>query len=350
MRKILPVFLLIILAIIGQDLFARGGGKIVGQVFDAETGEPLAGSNIIIEGTLLGAATDEEGYFIILDVPAGTYDVSAVMIGYVKDMRQGVKVISTLTVKLEFSVKSQVLNASETITVEAYKIPLVQKDLTYKVQAVTSEEVGRLPVTTLTDVITQQAGITRNINTTSISSLPVFGQFATVPTDGLHFRGGRENETLYLIDGINVTDGLWGGYSIDPLSEYAISSMETFTGTFVSRYGDAMSGVMNISTYNQIDVKPKFRVKGFTDNFGIDEVSHNTYSYDLFASTAIPFIDNLGLVVSHRMFSTDGYIYGSIYPEYINSEGADKSGEPEEVAMQYLDTWRILFQGKSGTI
>jgi len=338
MRKILPVFLLIILAILGQDLFARGGGKIVGQVFDAETGDPLAGCNIIIEGTLLGAATDEEGYFIILDVPAGTYDVSALMIGYVKDMRQGVKVVSTLTVKLDFSVKTQVLNSTEAITVEAYKVPLVQKDLTYTVQAVTNDEVGRLPITNLTDVVTQQAGITRNITTTSISSLPVFGQFATAPTDGLHFRGGRENETLYLIDGMNVTDGLWGGYNLDPISEHAVSSMETFTGTFMSRYGDAMSGVMNISTYNQIDLKPKFRVKAFTDNLGIDEASHNTYSYDLFASTAIPFINNLGLVVSHRMFSTDGYIFGYIYPEYINSESVDKSGNPEEVAMQYTDT------------
>ena len=143
MRNILPLCLLIILGIIGQDAFARGGGKIVGQVNDSETGEPLVGCNILIEGTLLGAATDEEGYFMVLDVPPGTYDVSAVMIGYVKDMKKDVKVVSTLTVKLAFSVQSQVLNTSETITVEAYKIPLVQKDLTYKVQAATSDRGGR---------------------------------------------------------------------------------------------------------------------------------------------------------------------------------------------------------------
>ena len=336
MKKIIFVLPLLIL-ISWQGLLALGGGKIVGQVNDGDSGEPLAGCNIIVEGTLLGAATDEEGYFMILDVPPGTYDVSAMMVGYVTDVKQNVKIVSSLTVTLEFNPRQEILTG-ETITVEDYRVPLVQKDLTYKVQAVTAEEVGRIPITTIGDIVAQQAGITRKINTTSISSLPVFGQFATVPTDGWHFRGGRENETMYMLDGINVTDGLWGGYSVEPIGEYSLSSMEIFTGTFMAQYGDAMSGVFNMGMYDQIDIKPKFRVKGFTDNFGVDEVSHNTYSYELFASAALPFVKNLGLIVSHRMFSTDGYIMGYLYPEYINSEGQDKTGDPEEVPMQYMDT------------
>ncbi len=336
MNRIIPV-LLLVFVISCQSLFAVGGGKIVGQVRDDDTGEALAGCNIIVEGTLLGAASDEDGYFMILDVPPGTYDVSAIMVGYVKDVKQAVKIVSSLTVTLEFNPRQEILTG-ETITVEEYKVPLVQKDLTYKVQAVTSEELGRIPITTIGDVIAQQAGITRKINTTTISSLPVFGQFATVPTDGWHFRGGRENETVYLLDGINVTDALWGGYSVEPIGEYSMSSMEIFTGTFMARYGDAMSGVFNMGMYDQVDIKPKFRVKAFTDNFGVDNVSHNTYSYELFGSAALPFVDNLGLIVSHRMFTTDGYIMGYLYPEYINSEGRDLSADPEEVPMQYLDT------------
>jgi hypothetical protein len=38
-------------------------GKIAGIVTDAETGEPLPGANVLIEGTALGAATNADGYF-----------------------------------------------------------------------------------------------------------------------------------------------------------------------------------------------------------------------------------------------------------------------------------------------
>ena len=320
-----------------QSIYAQSGGKIVGQVFDAESGEPLAGCNILVEGTALGAATDVDGYFYILNVPPGIYDVTALMIGYAKDVRQNVKVISNLTIRLEFSPKTEVLTG-ETITIEAFKTPLVQKDLTYKIQAVTSEEISRIPITTLNDLLAQQAGITRQIFTSPINSLPVFGQFASIPTDGLHFRGGRVNEVLYLFDGINVSDALWGGYSISPIGEFSINSIETFSGTFGPQYGDAMSGVINIASYDQFDLAPKVMVKGFTDNHGIDAASHNTNAAEVFVSSALPFANNLGIIASHRTYTTDGYINGYIYPEYVNSEGTDKSGTPKEVPMQYSDT------------
>ncbi len=336
MKRIL-LFIVFILLPGAESLLAQSGGKIVGQVFDAETGEVLVGCNILVKGTSLGAATDKDGYFYVLNVPPGIYDVSAVMIGYAEDVRQGVKIVSNLTVRLEFRPRPELL-VGEAITVEAFRNPLVQKDLTYKIQAVTSDEISRIPITTINDLLVQQAGITRQINTSPISSLPVFGQFATIPTDGLHFRGGRENETLYLFDGINVSDALWGGYSIDPIGEFTISSLETFSGTFEPRYGDAMSGVVNIASYDKIDITPRFKVKMFTDNHGIDAASQNTNSGEVFLSGTLPSVKNVGFIVSHRSYSTDGYINGYIYPEYVNSEGTDKSGKPKIVPMQYSDT------------
>jgi outer membrane receptor protein involved in Fe transport len=348
--KNLGIFIIIIFLSAGSVLVAQTGGKIVGQVSDAETGELVPGCNILIEGTLLGAATDEEGYFYVLNIPPGTYDVSAVMVGYVKDVLQNVKVVSNLTLELEFELKSEILSG-ETITVEAFRTPLVQKDLTYKIQAVTSEEIARIPMTTINDILVQQAGITRQILTSPVNSLPVFGQFASIPSDGLHFRGGRDNETLILLDGIKVNDGLWGGYNIEQLGEFSLSSLEFLSGTFGPQYGDAMSGVISISSYDQIDFKPKIKFKAFSDQHGIDEESHNSYSYEAFLSSSLPFANNIGIIAAHRSYSTDGYINGYIYPEYVNSEGTDRSGTPKEVPMQYLDTQfsfgKLLWQASS---
>ena len=62
--------------------FAQTTGKIAGVVNDAETGEPLAGANVLIEGTLLGASVDKEGTFFIINIPPGSYTVSIEMLGY----------------------------------------------------------------------------------------------------------------------------------------------------------------------------------------------------------------------------------------------------------------------------
>ena len=319
------------------NLTAQSGGKIVGVVTEASTGQPLIGCSIFIENLKIGDATDVDGNYLILNISPGTYNIKAQMLGYNTQVIEGVKVSSGLTVNLDIQMSSEAVEIEE-VQVTSYKIPPVQKDLTSKIQGRTQEEISQIPITSVKDILVQEAGITRQINIQPVSSLPVFGQFATVPSDGLHFRGGRENEASYLLDGIDVGDALWGDFNIDQMGELLISSMETFTGTFAPQYGEAMSGVVKISSLNQISTKPKFSFKSFTDKLGRDATSNNTYDYELVVSSALPFYDNLGIIFSHRTFSTDGYINGYIYPEFVNSEGTDKSGTPEVVPMQYNDT------------
>lgn len=57
-------------------------GTVSGTVKD-ESGKPLAGANIMVQGTSLGSASDEGGGYTIADVPAGSQTVVATYIGYV---------------------------------------------------------------------------------------------------------------------------------------------------------------------------------------------------------------------------------------------------------------------------
>ena len=57
-------------------------GTITGQVIDSATRQPLAGVNVVVEGTRLGAVTRDDGTFTIVGVPAGTHTVRARRIGY----------------------------------------------------------------------------------------------------------------------------------------------------------------------------------------------------------------------------------------------------------------------------
>jgi len=57
-------------------------GTITGQVIDSATRQPLAGVNVVVEGTRLGAVTRDDGSFTIAGVPAGTHTVRTRRIGY----------------------------------------------------------------------------------------------------------------------------------------------------------------------------------------------------------------------------------------------------------------------------
>ncbi|MCB0314181.1 MAG: carboxypeptidase-like regulatory domain-containing protein, partial [Calditrichaeota bacterium] len=57
-------------------------GKIAGRISDAKTGESLIGVNLQLEGTALGSSTDVDGYFVILNVPPGLYNLNISYIGY----------------------------------------------------------------------------------------------------------------------------------------------------------------------------------------------------------------------------------------------------------------------------
>ena len=67
-------------------------GKVSGKVTDSITGNPLAGVNVFLDNTPYGAATDEFGEYIILNVPPGDYTLRATYIGYASYRVQNMRV------------------------------------------------------------------------------------------------------------------------------------------------------------------------------------------------------------------------------------------------------------------
>jgi hypothetical protein len=71
MKRILPLLFMILFC--GYGIVVSGTtGKISGQVMDARTGEPLPGVNIVITQTAIGAATNLDGFYYIINIPPGT--------------------------------------------------------------------------------------------------------------------------------------------------------------------------------------------------------------------------------------------------------------------------------------
>ncbi len=100
------------------NTFAQETGKIQGTVEDAETGQPLPGVNVYLVGTELGAATDAEGRYFIINIPVGTYDITASMIGYAQLTKTDVLVQIDRTSNVNFSLTTSAIEG-EQVTVVA---------------------------------------------------------------------------------------------------------------------------------------------------------------------------------------------------------------------------------------
>ncbi len=125
-------------------------GKIRGKVVDNQTKEALIGANIVVMGTSLGASTDAEGEFIILNLEPGTYTVKASYVGYQSVSKSNIVVSINLTTQVDFELPQSSILA-QTVEIVA-EMPLINKSATNTVAIVTSDVLQRMPVRNVTQV------------------------------------------------------------------------------------------------------------------------------------------------------------------------------------------------------
>jgi outer membrane receptor protein involved in Fe transport len=296
----LGLVILICLAL-GTSSMAGTTGKIAGTVTDAANGRPLPGVNILVEGTTLGASTDLNGRYFILNVPAGVYTLRAEMIGYSPVRQTETQVNSDLTSNANFSLQETILDVADVITVVAER-PLVRMDVTSSSDITTAKQIAEMPVEEIDDILKTQAAVTTDI----------YGH--------THMRGGRKEEVAYMVDGILVKNPYSGQMDNLTINSSAIEEMVAVSGTFNAEYGNAMSGIVNIVTKGG-GQKLSGRLSGYTG----DQVSNNT---DIFPDIddiepfnirnlqgnlggPIPLLGNrITFFLSGQYDDTDGYLYG----------------------------------------
>jgi outer membrane receptor protein involved in Fe transport len=197
-------------------------GKIAGVVRDSTTAQLLPGVNIIVEGTQMGAATDANGEYFIINIPPGSYNIAASYIGYATKTITDVLVIIDRTTHLDFDLKTKALEGEE-VTISAYRLDVLEPDLTATRQTYDVGEIEILPgITDVGDIINLQADV-----------------------DGGHFRGGRSGEAIYLIGGAEITNPLTRSRTFDPIT-IGLEQVEVYTSGFSAEYGNVQSGVINI--------------------------------------------------------------------------------------------------------
>jgi outer membrane receptor protein involved in Fe transport len=202
----------------GGPVRAGTTGKLTGTVLDAKR-QPLAGANVALPEARTGAVSDAAGRFVVFNVPAGTYTVKVNLLGYTPTTLTGVSIPADRTTTLDVVLQEQAVQLQE-VVVSAQR-PVVELGLTSNVATVTRSEIEVLPVQDLQDIVNLQAGV----------------------VDG-HFRGGREGEVQYQVDGLTVNNPFDNASSIR-LDRSILEEVQVISGTFDAEYGQAMSGVVN---------------------------------------------------------------------------------------------------------
>jgi outer membrane receptor for ferrienterochelin and colicin len=227
--RLVRLALMAVALVVGaRGLWAQGTtGKIEGSVNDPN-GQPVAGAQVLILGTSLGATTNDAGYYFINNVPAGVYTLRAQFIGFSPNEVRNVRVLADQTITVNFDIRRALELGA--ITVTEQQNPIVPRDQVATKSIVTGQLINDMPVDNIRDVLSLQAGVVES------------GKGA-----GLSIRGGRPGEAAVYVDGALVRSQFSGG-ARGTVGTNAVEEASITTGAIGAEFGEAQSGVISLVT------------------------------------------------------------------------------------------------------
>lgn len=243
MKPKLLVLTLVLFCVGVSYVWAATTGAISGAITDTETNEPVIGATVLVVGTNLGASTDRDGRYSILNVPAGvSYTLRISSVGYATLEVSNVDVSADLATYQDQSLSSKATDIGTTIRVVA-ETPMVIPDRVTSVQIIKAAEIQALPTRGFADIVGIQTGVVASVQTFRGGRS---GREATNSPE-LYIRGGRPSEVAFYVDGYSQQDPLTGASTAN-ISNNAIQEVTVTSGGFPVEYGNVMSGIVNVIT------------------------------------------------------------------------------------------------------
>lgn len=231
-------------------LAAQETGIIQGTVTDAETARPVAGAQVQVVGTGLGATTNANGDFLLRNVPPGERTVRVTFIGY-QTAEEPVTVRAGATSTVEISVIHTAIGLDE-IVVTGTAGQARRREVGNSIVQIDAAEIEAKPINDVSDILQGSAS--------GVTVLQNSGQVGV--GSSIRLRGNNSvsqgNNPLIYVDGVRIHEGGFaysdeGGQSLGALSDINpndIERIEVVKGPAATTlYGtEAAGGVIQIFT------------------------------------------------------------------------------------------------------
>lgn len=231
-KNITSFIIFFALILISSTVYSQSTGSINGDVTDMKDKAPLIGATVKIVGSNMGAITDDNGAFTILNVDVGTYTIEASYMGYETKRVSGVKVSVDQRAKVNFELGVTTELKTDVIVIEAERKGI---DVDQSGRLVTQESIDNAGLRGINNIVSKTAGVVSDDRGSSIN-----------------IRGGRSSENLVIVDGVSTTNPLDGSSSAF-VPNSLMQEVSVLTGGFGAEYGNALSGVINVSTKRGTD-------------------------------------------------------------------------------------------------
>lgn len=257
-KKLISLFTFLFL-IVPFCVYSQTTGSIGGTVFD-EMGVPLPGATVKIDGTNLGASTNDNGEYVILNVSVGEYNVTGSFIGYDDTRVTNVRVSVDQRTRVDINLTLGGGIITDVIEIEAERKGI---DVEQSGRLIESQQIENTGIRGITNIVSQTAGVVADERGTT-----------------LNIRGGRSNENIIIVDGVQTTNPIDGSNRAN-VPNALLQEIAVLTGGFGAEYGNVLSGVINVTTRSGSDrYTGGFEV--ITDEFS-DFASTRSYGYNLYS-------------------------------------------------------------------
>jgi hypothetical protein len=235
-------FLLLIVILACPTLLGYAGhpslslGSIEGKVHDKTTGQALPGANVIIVGSRLGAATDEDGRFTIKKIPPGTFQLQVSLIGYATMNKSAVSVQPGEQTSVDVGLERADVDMNE---VPVFANPFVRlPEASVSATHLAGSEI-KVFARGLQDPV-RAVGLLPGVARTKIDR------------NDLLVRGGGPSENLMVVDDIELpyfnhfgTQGASGG-TVSFIDMELVDQVSFSSGGFGVAYGNKLSSICTI--------------------------------------------------------------------------------------------------------
>jgi len=321
--KRIQLFTLLVMLLFSMIGFAQT--KISGLVKDAESGDALVGASVQLDGTNIGATTNSEGAFEIINTKEKSVVLRISYVGYETIVR---KIETDISDKLNFGLyKKEIL--SNQIVVTANRNEQMIGDIAGRVELISPRSVASTPKLSTDDLFKNSSAVM--VDRTS----GIFSHSAVVNVRGI--TAGEQGRVLALVDGLPINKSDGGTVNWNRINPEEVERVEIFKGPGSSVYGNnAMGGVVNI-------ISKKTNKNSYAAFASLNYGTYNTLGGRVSVSGKIE--ENFSFRVAGYNRTSDGYnTYREAYRDAFSiNQNLEESGIDAKIGYQINDKTNMRF-------